>query len=517
MKIVRNMCISGLALVLSSGLVLAQPEPPTQSDAASTGEEAAAEVRQGLKAIADKAALAAAASAEGHRAFEERRFHEAASLFGRARQLRPGDFIATYNLACALSMAGETSEAAGRLVEAIEEGFCDRRAFDRDPAIRRLLEDPSVARIIEQWPRVLEARRDANVAQMEARYTKGYVTENDTPLRLVYRSAFDAQAFEEAREELSRLAAWADSGVLKGVLGATDSELDPWVTVVLPNRNDFSRWAMAKFGLDALEGVSGIGGSYDHDSRQLVAMDLGSTLRHEFFHVLHWRSMDRLGQRHPIWVMEGLCSLVEDYDLAADGSLVPATSWRTNIAKRMEKGAGLTPLATFLEMPQLKFTGSRPLANYAQARALFLFLSDRGLLEKWYTEFTAGFDADPTGRIAFEKVLDRPLSEVDREFRTWLRALPNVAEEIKPGMASLGIEVESGSGDGLRVTGFARKRAEVKELKLGDLVTSVNHRPTRDMAELVRILGKLTPGESVNVGYRRGKRNGETTVQLIAK
>ena len=114
-------------------------------------------------------------------------------------------------------------------------------------------------------------------------------------------------------------------------------------------------------------------------------------------------------------------------------------------------------------------------------------------------------------------MFDQPLTEIERDFRVWLRALPKVAEEIKSGMASLGVEVESGSGDGLRVTGFSRKRADVKDLKLGDLVTSVNHRPTRDMAELVRILGKLNPGDAVTVGYRRGRKNGEVVVQLLAK
>jgi len=450
-------------------------------------------------------------------AFGEGRFGEAAGLFARERRLRPGDFIVTYNLACALSLSGDADEAALMLLESIEEGFSDLRGMQRDGAMIPLLDRPEIAEVVSQWPKVLEARRDANVKHVESVYTSGYTTTPDEALRLTYRSAFDAGTFEGARAELSALAVWADTGVLRGVLGREASKLEPWVTVVLPTSRDFTRWVITKFGPDAVEGLSGIGGSYDHDSRQLIAMDLGSTLRHEFFHVLHWRDMDRRGQRHPIWVMEGLCSLVEDYDVGADGVLIPATSWRTNIAKRMEKGAGLMPLDRFLSLPQIKFTGSRPLANYAQARALFLFLSERKLLEAWYNSFTKGFDQEPTGRAAFEEAFGKPLSEVDREFRTWLRALPSVAEEIKPGMASLGVEVESGSGDGLRIVGFSGKRSAVKGLKFGDHITSVNHRPTRDMAELVRVLGSLKPGDTVPVAYRRGKRHGEAECVLLEK
>ena len=514
MRSIGTACLL-VAAVMLGGVATAQMKPEDATPAnAGTPPETAVDSAKRRAQVASEAAAAGTAARE---AFAAGRYNEAASLFARERQLRPGDYLATYNLACALSLAGDADGAAGMLIEAIEEGFCDLRLMQRDGAIVPLLERAEVARVVAQWPKVLEARRDANIKQAESIYVNGYATISDDPLRLTYRSGFDAKAFEEARAELSRLAAWADAGVLKGVLDQDASIMDPWVTVILPTPNDFTRWAVTKFGLDAVEGVSGIGGSYDHDSRQLVAMDLGSTLRHEFFHVLHWRDMDRRGQRHPIWVMEGLCSLVEDYDLTADGALVPATSWRTNIAKRMEKSNGLMPLEKFLVLPQMKFTGSRPLANYAQARALFLFLSDRGLLEAWYAAFTAGFDEEPTGRGAFEKVFGDPLSGVEAEFRQWLRAVPNVAEEIKPGMASLGIEVESGGGDGLRVIGFSRKRSEVKDLKLGDVITSVKQRPTRDMAELVRVLGSLKPGETVTVGFRRGKRNATAECVLIAK
>ena len=80
----------------------------------------------------------------------------------------------------------------------------------------------------------------------------------------------------------------------------------PASIVVLPSKRDFTTWLIVTFGPAARTGFSTIGGSYIHEKKELVSQDLGSTLRHEFFHVLHWRSMIRLAQDHPIWIQEGL-------------------------------------------------------------------------------------------------------------------------------------------------------------------------------------------------------------------
>src|SRR5690606_4580755 len=131
----------------------------------------------------------------------------------------------------------------------------------------------------------------------------------------------------------------------------------PWVTVVLPARVDYARWALRRFG----EGWERIGGQYSHDNKLLVAMDLGSTLRHEYWHVLHWRDQDRRGQRHPIWIMEGLCSLPEDLEPTATGDFKPAPSWRTNMARRLARAGGLMPWEVMFSLDPQRFTRSRPL------------------------------------------------------------------------------------------------------------------------------------------------------------
>jgi hypothetical protein len=462
---------------------------------------------------AGRSAEASRLSRESIRAFRTGEYAKAEELLREQLKLQPSNFVIYYNLACCRTLQNDPEEGLRLLTKAIEHGFCDARQLRQDPSFTLLREHEGFKRIIERWDLVLIARRDANLRASEEQFTKGYITSMDERLKLAYRSAFDEVSFESAKKELSALADWGAEHVIDGLLDPARGGEDAWVVVVLPNRLDFMKWVVSVYGPAAASSTSMIAGSYEHDLKRLVAMDLGSTLRHEFFHVLHWRDMTRRGQMHPIWIMEGLCSLVEDYDVDAAGKIEPATSWRTNTVKRLEKLNKLTPIETMAAMPQHQFSGSRPLAHYAQARTVFLYLHRMGKLKEWYTEYTTTYREDPTGIKAMERVLGRTIKDINRDYKAWVRALPEVPEQITRGMASLGLEIEAGSGEGPVVASVGRRR----DLKLGDIITSIDNRPTRDIAELVRVLGSCKPGQTVEVGYRRGKIYGTVMVELVAK
>lgn len=449
-------------------------------------------------------------------AFNKGDYVNAEALLRKQLELQPDNFVVYYNLACARSMQHDGEGAADLLSKAIEKGFCDIYHLKRDPTIAAARATRKYKDIIDHWPALLDARLDANLKATEKIFKNGYTTERDDQLRLVYRSAVDAHGLDTARQELTRLSAFADEQVIPGILDPERMKSDAWVVVVLPTRPDFMRWAVRVYGQAAIQTTSMIGGSYEHDQKQLVSMDLGATLRHEFFHVLHWRSCTRLGQLHPIWVMEGLCSLVEDYDLDDQGRVKPTTSWRTNMAKRMLRTSAFLPIETMASMPQSRFTGSRPLGNYAEARAFFLFLYQSGKLKDWYAHFTSHFSEDPSGVKSLEAVFEKDIKRIDSDFRAWLRALPDVPEQLKRGMASLGIDVDAGSGEGPVVAELPAHSGTLGDLRLGDVITAIDGRATRDLAELVRVLSTCKPGQQVEVEYRRGKLHRTTTVTLVA-
>lgn len=186
------------------------------------------------------------------------------------------------------------------------------------------------------------------------------------------------------------------------------------------------------------------------------------------------------------------------------------------MAKRILRINSLLPIETIATMPQLRFSGSRPLAHYAQARAIFLFLHQSGRLKDWYAHYTANFEADPSGVASLEAVFGTPIKDINAQYRSWLKALPEVPEQIARGMASLGIEVDAGTGDG-PVVAVVPRGVRPGDLRMGDVIQSIDGRPTRDLAELVRVLGTCTPGQEVEVAYRRGQLHRTTSVTLIPR
>lgn len=456
--------------------------------------------------------------AESQRAFARGDWAGAEAALRRVLERSPEDFVALYNLACARALQGDAPQAADLLNEAVAAGFADLGQLQSDPHLEGVREQAAYRSLVSEWAARMDAQRDRRIEREREFFNDGaYAVEIDARLRLAYLSAFDAGSLAEARREIDLLSEWAGRHVFEPG-DIADAAADPWVVVVLPSPRDFQRYLAAEFGAadDPLSG-QGIGGNYSHDDKRLVARDLGATLRHEYFHVLHWRANMRRGHVHAPWVQEGLCSLVEDYEMTL-GVLTPVPSWRTNIVKRLEQARRLPTLEQLCRMSRDRFVGSRPLATYAHARAVFLYLYQKGRLKEWLRAYDAGFAEDATGLAAFERALAMPAAEVDRDFRVWVRALPMVPEQVRQGSASLGVEVEPGDGDGPRIVGVNRRPGQPRiALRLGDVITAIDGRTTRDMQELVRVLGDYTPGETVEVGYRRGRLHGTAEVTLVPR
>ena len=64
--------------------------------------------------------------------------------------------------------------------------------------------------------------------------------------------------------------------------------------------------------------------------------------------------------------------------------------------------------------------------NYAQARYLLYYLQERGLLVRYYQEFLANHDKDPTGYETLKRVLgltQRDMPSFERDWATWVLRL----------------------------------------------------------------------------------------------
>lgn len=482
------------------------------------------------KAPADTAAL----ERELAQALIKRDWPKAEEVLRKQIDIKYGKFVPYYNMACVRAVQDDRAGGMEWLLKAVARGFCDLNQMQRDSYLRSLHEEPEFRNLVERWPVFLEKRVDAQVAELRKQFPGKLAEQRDPAMRLVYLTASSDAVSQQVHEELNRVAAWCDAGVFKGLMTDARAERDPWVAIVIPNRDGFMRWAALEYGPDAVKGFAMVGGQYSRDDQQLVSLDAGATLRHEFVHVLHWRDMGRRGQVQPVYIQEGLASLVEDYDMPGEDAragvkkIVPAVSWRTNAARRREKIGGFIGIDKLAAMTHEKFTGTLPLANYAAARTLFLWLDRQEKLVPWYTHYTEHFAEDPSGVKSFEAVLGAPVAELNKKLRAWMRELPEAPEEIRSGMASLGVEVEVQAGDGVAVVGitvppdFRGRRpvvlaGEEGELRVNDVIRSLNGRPTRDMAELVRVLGAFKPDEVVEVEVRRGSQLATVKMKLVRK
>lgn len=432
--------------------------------------------------------------AQAEAATDSADFAGAAEAWRGIIEINPSDPYAHYNLACVLARSGNTGAAEAALEEAFAKGFIDLFHMQRDPDLESLRATRTYALLIKGWPDLLSARGEADLAALKDRFAPGtppekYQFDSDTALRLHYASAFRPSSFEDARAQVARVNAWAVRELFPPVDPADLKQRpDPWVSVVLPTPTDFFRLVFA----------DGVGGYYDRDRRRLVTQDIGPGLRHEFFHVLHWRFAERLGQRHPLWVMEGLACMFEDVEMPGEpdsGAFAFKPSWRTNIAKRLARFGGLVPLERFLTLADEKFMSERPRAKYAQARALCMFLDERGKLAPWFRDYCAHFDADPTGREALERTFDLSPARIDTAFRAWAAKLPEVAEQSKPARFGLGVSVKGGSGDGVLVsnvvTGSRLSRGVSNPLRNRDVILAIEGQPVRTLDDYIRILGEL--------------------------
>ena len=427
----------------------------------------------------------------------------------------PSSYVGAYNLASAHARQGEVEESIAALRDAIDRGFTDKLTLVRDPDLGAIRGTDDYKELIENWADVIEARRNLDLARATGLIRKHRETRTLGDLRVQVMSAHDPVSTDQSVEELERIAAWAQRELFTN-LDLVPIEDQHWVTITLPERVGFVRWATEVFGEGVRGSISSVGGAYEHQQRRLVAQDLGATLRHEFIHVLHWRDMSRMGQNQAAWVQEGLASLVEDYDMVG-GELVPVASWRTNMVKRLLDVRRLPTLEELAGTGLARFTSSRPLAKYAHARTVMMFLLAEGTLKDFYQRYARGYSADPSGLTALEGAMGMELDEIEAKYREYVAALPVVAETGSDLDATIGVGIENGSGDGVVVTelpGAARSRTG---LRMGTVITAINGRATRDLHELIRVLSDYGPGEAVRVSTRRGTLHDELTITLLGR
>jgi len=130
----------------------------------------------------------------------------------------------------------------------------------------------------------------------------------------------------------------------------------------------------------------------------------GGTLVHEIVHPFMRANFPAC----PPWFNEGLASLYEQSD-ERNGRIRGETNWRLAGLQEAVRAGHTLSFQKLMAMTEGEFYGNHASSNYsqfyAQARYLCYYLQERGLLRKYYREFTANARKDPTGIESLKTVL----------------------------------------------------------------------------------------------------------------
>lgn len=425
-----------------------------------------------------------------YQSFLDGDYTRAAELIGLHLEQHPNDPVMLYNAACAHCHLGQNEHAVSFLRRAVEAGLQDLGQITRDPDLEPIRDHPIYRAIVAQLQRA--ANGGAAVALEQWRSVFGdrdYRYHRDETRGIAYAIALDRTSHRQMRRMIER-----QTDELHGSL----FELSPqsYLLIAVPTPGDGQRL----FPNDQT------GGIYEHDKRRLIARDIGSSLRHELVHALHYAHMDLLHQRHPLWAQEGLATLYEDYLLADGLSIEFLPNDRHNIVKALENAGLLTSWSGLFRLTDDEFM-TKASRLYPQVRSMFEFLADRGLLTCWYAALIEHSTDDPTGARAFEVCFDMPVEDVERAWHRWLDQRPALDIAIDVGDAALGIETElHSSNDGVLITRFPPgSAAALTSLAVGDVIVSADGTPTRSLAELRSIIATRKVGDLVQL---RARRNG---------
>ena len=115
---------------------------------------------------------------------------------------------------------------------------------------------------------------------------------------------------------------------------------------------------------------------------------------------------------------------------------------------------------------------------------------------------------------AIERAFGRPVAEVERDWKRWVKGRGAIDDTIGAGDGALGIEAAD-EADGARVRQtLPRSAARAAGLRIGDVIVGIDGKAVRSTRELRLAVAGKSAGDTVSVRFRRGEDYGETPVTL---
>lgn len=235
----------------------------------------------------------------------------------------------------------------------------------------------------------------AHLAQLQPRVPTGFTVIVQPPFVVL-----GDEAPERVRRRAIDTVQWAVDRIRQDFFPNDPAEIiDIWL---FRDRESYTNFAWRLFG-DRPDTPFG----YYSSVHQALIMNIstgGGTLVHEIVHPFMRANFPRC----PSWFNEGLASLYEQAS-ERNGHICGLVNWRL---PGLQEAIRAGKLMTFQQLTATtddefycRDSGGHYSEHYAQARYLCYYLQEKGLLARYYKQFQAGAQHDPTGYETLQRVL----------------------------------------------------------------------------------------------------------------
>ncbi|MFO7899549.1 MAG: PDZ domain-containing protein [Planctomycetota bacterium] len=434
--------------------------------------------------------------------FAKKEYRKAIAECAKVLTADPDNAIALYNTACAYSLLKEEEKALEFLRKSLEAGYVNFAHVKQDTDLDNIRDEPGYQALIEKKAEYIRKSTEKAVGQItEAMKKRGVDVAK-------YKKVFDRD------RNFVYLHTRSDEELAVIRKGLEDYAEFQWEHL-FQNRPTRPLYIVLLTGRDARKVFRGrVGGVYSSGANALFCGDIPtyklmktSVIVHEFTHALHFADMIARGQRHPIWLIEGLATLFESSD--RNGSVRPKHSYRLAVVQAAVKADRSLPWKTLMKMGQAHFLRVARLA-YAQSRYMLLYMHEKGLLKKFYDEYTddENYKGDKTALEAFEVVFGKPIEAVERDWKVWA-----LKQEVPP-IPYLGVQTHQ-KGKKLVVRKVMGGSPAAKAgIKKDDAFVRVAGRPVASLSQLTGAIATHAAGDEVEIELARGDETVSVTARL---
>jgi tetratricopeptide (TPR) repeat protein len=420
---------------------------------------------------------------------QAKKYTEAERVLNEALQIDPREPTNLYNMACLMSLTHRLDQALDYLDRAASAGFTDFIHISQDSDLDHLHGDPRYDAFLTKKDEYQKKAAQEAVKNLKEQFGSNYLYEIDDTDKLIFATNTDRTTLEDLKRNLIRQA-HAQWTML------FDHHPEQYIQVVVPSPRDYRH----------LVPMPGVEGFYDPSDRTLIASGLGFVTTHEFTHALHAADLEKNGQEHPIWLVEGLAVLFEStaWEKNKDGVeiLAPRDGMRLDYLQKNARLKNLIPLAKIFKMDQPEFV-SNALLCYAESGSVMHYLYDQGLLRKFYDTFKETYTQDKTARLALEKVTGKSLDQFQKDWQTWM--MKRTPPTMQPAQDGPYMGVAFGNAnDGVLLQVVRRDGPAYRAgLHVGDVLVAVDGTQTRDEPTFLEVFNAHKPGDTLTFKLRR--------------